>query len=149
MGESPLIVPTVHGNTADLPTALASIIGLAGAETRVDHGDPGWLGAWLQDRCRRGFDLPEVEHRCRRIYYRFDGIPMALLAQLSRATLAALFAELARLGWIPTVGIEQVARDPEHWRNLLTPDYRRVGPVYDQALWEAALGRLRPRFVQM
>jgi hypothetical protein len=136
MDESHLISPTVHGNTADLPTALVSIIGLAGIKTRVDHGDPGWLGAWLQDRCRR-------------IYYRFDGIPMALRAQLSRATLAALFAELARLGWIPTAGIEQIARDPEHWRNLLTPDCRRVGPVYDQALREAAFGRLRPRFVQV
>jgi hypothetical protein len=28
------------------------------------------------------------------------------------------------------------------------PDYRRVGPVYDQALREAAFGRLRPRLVQ-
>jgi hypothetical protein len=148
MGESPLIAPTVHGNTADLPTALASIMGLVGMETRIGHGDPGWLGAWLQDRCRQGFDLPEVEHLCR-IYYRFDGIPMALRAQLSRATLVALFAELARLGWIRTVGIEQIARDPEHWRNLLTPDYRRVGPVYHQALREAAFGRLRPRLVQV
>jgi hypothetical protein len=41
MDESPLIAPTVYGNTADLPTSLASIIGLAGMETRVDHGDPG------------------------------------------------------------------------------------------------------------
>jgi len=148
MGECPLIAPTVHGNTIDLPTARASIMELAGMETRIGHGDPGWLGAWLQDRSRRGFDLPEVEHLCR-ISYRFDGIPMALRAQLSRATLAALFAELARLGWIPTVGIEQIARDPEHWRNLLTPDHRRVGPVYDQALGEAAFERPRPRFVQM
>jgi hypothetical protein len=145
MDESHLNAPTVHGNTADLPTALASIIGLAGMETRVDHGDPGWLGAWLQDRCRQGFDLPEVEHLCRRIYYRFDGIPMALRAQLSRATLAALFAELARLGWIRAVcGIDQFALDPEHWRNLLTPDYRRVGSVYDVMLREAAFGRLQP-----
>jgi hypothetical protein len=151
MDESYLIAPRMHGNTADLPTALASIIGPAGVETRVDHRDPGWLGAWLQDRCRRGLDLPEVERLCRRIYYRIDGIPMALPAQLSRATLAALFNELARLGWIPTVGIEQIARDPEHWRNLLTPDCRRVGPVYNQALREAAFafGRLRPRFVQV
>jgi hypothetical protein len=51
----------VHGNTADLPTALASVIGLASMETRVDQGEPGWLGAWLQDRCRQGFDLPEAE----------------------------------------------------------------------------------------
>jgi hypothetical protein len=41
MDESHLNAPTAHGNTADLPTALASIIGLAGMETRVDHGDPG------------------------------------------------------------------------------------------------------------
>jgi hypothetical protein len=149
MGESHLIAPTVHGNTADLPMALASNIGQPSMETRVDHGKPGGLGAWLQARCRQGFDLPEVEHLCRRIYYQFDGIPMALRAQLSRATLAALFAELARLGWVRTVGIVQIARDPEHWLNLLTPDYLRVGPVYDQALWEAALGRLRPRFVQV
>lgn len=26
-----------------------------------------------------------------------------------------------------------IARDPGHSRNLLTPDYRRVGPVYHQA----------------
>jgi hypothetical protein len=126
------------------PTALASNIGQASMKTRVDHGKPSGLGAWLQDRCRQGFDLPEAEHLCRRIYYKFDGIPMALRAQLSRDTLAALFAELARLGWIRTVGIEQIARDPEHWRNLLTPDYRRVGPVYDVMLGEAAFGRLQP-----
>jgi hypothetical protein len=120
-------------------------------EPRTIHEQPGWLGAWLQDRCRQGFDLPEVEHLCRRIYYKFDGIPMAWRAQLSRATLATLFAKLARLGWIRTVGIEQIARDPEHWRNLLTPDYRRIGPVNDQALGEAALGRLaalRPSVVR-
>jgi hypothetical protein len=113
-----------------------------------NHGGRSlWLGAWLQDRCRQGFDLPEAEHLCRRIYYRFDGISMALRAQLSRATLAALFAELARLGWIRTAGgIEQIARDPEHWRILLTPDYRRLGPVYDEVLGEAAFERLRPRF---
>lgn len=61
MDESHLNAPTVHGNTADLPTALSSIIGLASMETRVDHGEPGWLGAWLQHRCRQGFDLPEAE----------------------------------------------------------------------------------------
>ncbi|HSY96213.1 MAG TPA: hypothetical protein VK793_11380 [Steroidobacteraceae bacterium] len=118
-------------------------------ESRINHGQPGGLGAWLQEGCRQGFDLPEAEHLCRRIFYQFDGIPMALRAQLSRATLAALFAELARLGWIRAVGFEQIAYDPEHWRNLLTPDYRRVGPVYDQALGEAAFERLRPRFVKV
>src|SRR5450432_4607288 len=61
MYESYLIAPTVRGNTADLPTALASIIGLAGMETRVDHGDLSWLGAWLPDRCRQDFDLPEAD----------------------------------------------------------------------------------------
>jgi hypothetical protein len=30
------------------PTALASIIGQASMETRVGHGAPGGLGAWLQ-----------------------------------------------------------------------------------------------------
>jgi hypothetical protein len=128
------------------PTVLAPIIGLASVETRVDHGEPVGLGTWLQERCRQGFDLPEAEHLCQRIYYRFEGIPMALRAQLSRATLAALFAELARLGWIRTArGNEQFAVDPEHWRKLLTPDYRRVGPVYDEVLGEAAFGRLQPR----
>jgi len=29
------------------PTALASNIGQASMETRVDHGKPGGLGAWL------------------------------------------------------------------------------------------------------
>jgi hypothetical protein len=128
------------------PTAPAPIIGQASVKTRVDHGEPGGLGTWLQERCRQGFELPEAEHLCQRIYYRFEGIPMALRAQLSRATLAALFAELARLGWIRTVaGMEQFAVDPEHWQNLLTPDYRRVGPIYDEARGEAAFGRLQPR----
>jgi hypothetical protein len=114
-------------------------------EPRIIHEQPAWLGAWLQDRCRQGFDLPEAEQLCRRIYYSFDGIPVALRAQLSRAILSAVFAELARLGWIRSVGrIEQIARDPEHWRNLLTADYRRVGPVYDVLLGEAAFGRLQP-----
>jgi hypothetical protein len=118
---------------------------------RSDHGGRSlWLGAWLQERCRQGFDLPETEHLCRRIYCRFDGIPMALCAQLPRATLAAFFAELARLGWIRTVGgIKQFALEPEHWRNLLTPDYRRLGPVCDQVLGVAASGRLQPGFVQV
>jgi hypothetical protein len=113
---------------------------------RIDHGARSLsLGVWLQDRCREGFDLPEAEHLCRRIYYKFDGIPMALRAQLCRDTLAALFTELVRLGWIRTAGgIEQVARDPQHWRNLLTPDYSRIGPVYDVVLGEAAFGRLLP-----
>ena len=107
------------------------------------------LGVWLQGRCRQGFDLPEAEHLCRRIYYKFDGIPMALRAQLSRDTLAPLFAELVRLGWIrPAGGVEQSARDPQHWRNLLTPDYRRTGPVYDVVLGEAAFARLLPHTVQ-
>ena len=83
MDESHLNAPTVHGNTADLPTALVSIIGLASIDTRVDYGEPGGLGAWLQDGCRQSFDLPEAEHLCRRIYSRFDGIPMALRAQLA------------------------------------------------------------------
>ena len=113
---------------------------------RSDHGTGSLrLGNWLQDRCRQGFDLPEAEHLCRRIFYKFDDIPMALRAQLSRDTLAALFAELARLGWIRTGGgIEQFAWDPQHWRNLLTPDYRRIGPIYDVVLGEAAFGRLLP-----
>jgi hypothetical protein len=143
MDESHLNAPAVHANTADLPTALTSIIGLARMETRVDQGEPGWLGAWLQNRCQQGFDLPEAGHPCGPIYYRLPGIPMAL--RLSRATLTALFAERARLGWIRAVcGIDQFALDPERWRNLLTPDYRRVGPIYDVMLGEAAFGRLHP-----
>jgi hypothetical protein len=118
-------------------------------KSRINHGGSCWLGAWLQDRCGQGFDLPEVEHLCRRIYYRFDGIPKASRAHLSWATLAILFAELARLGRIRTVGIEQIARDSELRRNLLTPDYRRVDLVYNQALGEAACERLRPRLVKV
>jgi hypothetical protein len=54
MDESHLNAPTVHGNTADLPTALASIIGLASMETRVDHGEPGSrTAAGRASICRR------------------------------------------------------------------------------------------------
>jgi hypothetical protein len=112
---------------------------------RSDHGGASRsLGAWLQDHCRQGFDLPEAEHLCRRIYYRFDGIPMALRAQLSRATLEAVFAELARLGWIRLRAVDQLALDPEHWRILLAPDNWRVEPAYDVILGEAAFDRLQP-----
>lgn len=49
MDESHLIASTVHGNTADLPTALASIIGL------VDlSGVSGLLGS---HRCQRACGL--------------------------------------------------------------------------------------------
>jgi hypothetical protein len=71
MNESQQNARSVHGNSADLPAALASIVGLARMEARVDHRDPGWLEAWLQDRSPKGFDLPEAEHLCRRIYFRF------------------------------------------------------------------------------
>jgi hypothetical protein len=110
------------------PTALASIIGQASMETRVGHGAPGGLGAWLQERCRQGFDLPEAEHVCRRIYYQFDGIPMALRAQLSRATLAALFAELARLGWIHAARGIPVPGPPLETRALSPVPDSRQGP---------------------
>lgn len=45
-------------------------------EPRIDHGQPGWLGAWLRDRCHQGFDAPVAECLCLRMYYSFDGIPM-------------------------------------------------------------------------
>src|ERR1700685_4564468 len=42
-----------------------------GEHIRSDHGARSLsLGVWLQDRCRQGFDLPEAEHLCRRIYYK-------------------------------------------------------------------------------
>lgn len=67
-------------------------------EPRINHGQPGWLGAWLQDRCHPGFDAPLAKCLYLRVYYRFDGVPMALRHQLSRVTLASTFAEFARRG---------------------------------------------------
>jgi hypothetical protein len=29
-------------------------------EPRINHGQPGWLGAWLQDRCHQGLEVPEA-----------------------------------------------------------------------------------------
>jgi hypothetical protein len=114
-------------------------------EPRIDHGRPGWLGTWLQDRCHQGLGVPEAECLCLRMYYRFDGIPMALRPQLSRVTLASTFAELARRGWIRTAN--GAAGDdlltPQYWQQLLTPNYHRSGPIYDYALGEAAFHRLQ------
>ena len=45
-------------------------------EPRINHGQPGSLGAWLQVRCHQGFDAPVAKCLCLRMYYRFDGIPM-------------------------------------------------------------------------
>ena len=98
-------------------------------EPRINHEQPGWLGAWLQDRYRQGLDVPEAECLCRRMYYRFDGIPMALRHQLSRVTLASTFAELARRGWVRTA-CDAACDDlltPQYWRRLLTPHYHRRG----------------------
>ena len=45
-------------------------------EPRINHGQPGWLGAWRQERCLQGFEVPEAECLCLRTHYRVDGIPM-------------------------------------------------------------------------
>ena len=45
-------------------------------EPRINHLQPGWLGAWLQDRCHHGFDALVAECPCPRMYYRFNGILM-------------------------------------------------------------------------
>ena len=115
-------------------------------EPRINHGQPGWLGAWLQDRCHQGLEVPEAERLCMRMYYRFDGIPMVLRYQLSRVTLASTFAELAGRGWVRTA--HGAAGDdlltPQYWQHLLTPNYRRSGPIYDYALGEAVFHRLQP-----
>jgi len=114
-------------------------------EPHMNHGQPGWLGAWLQDRCHQGLGVPEAECLCLRMYYKFDGIPMALRHQLSRGTLASTFAELARLGWIRTTK-STAAEDlltPKHWQRLLTPNYQLGGPIYDHALGETVFHRLR------
>jgi hypothetical protein len=80
------------------------------------------------------------------MYYRFDGIPMALRQQLSRVTLAATFAELARLGWVRTADsdVGDDLQTSQYWQHLLTPDYHRSGPTYDYALGEAVFYRLQP-----
>ena len=44
-------------------------------EPRINHGQPGWLGVWRQERCLQGFEVPEAECLCLR-RYRVDGIPM-------------------------------------------------------------------------
>ena len=113
---------------------------------RSNHGRPHGLETWLQDRCHRGLGVAEAEYLCLRMYYRFDGIPMALRDQLSRVTLASTFAELARRGWVRTAdgaGGDEVLT-PQHWQRLLTPNYRRSGPIHDWALGEAVFQRLEP-----
>jgi hypothetical protein len=117
-----------------------------------DRGEPGgtsaWLGAWLQGNYREGFSYDDAEQLCLRMYYRFDGIPLALRHQLSRLTLAATFAELVRRGWIRMSGgaTGQAAMSREHWLNLLTPNYRSGQPSINAALGEAAFQRLRSGF---
>ena len=115
-------------------------------EPLINHGQPCWLGAWLQERCHQGFEIPEAECLCLRMYYRFDGIPMALRHQLSRVTLACTFAELARRGWVRAT--DGAAGDelltPQYWQHLLTPNYRHSAPIYDYALGEAVFHRLQP-----
>ncbi len=47
-------------------------------EPHINHERPGWRGAWLQDRCHQGFEVPEAECLCLRTYYRIDGIQMLI-----------------------------------------------------------------------
>ena len=113
-------------------------------ESHINQRQHGWLGTWLQDHCHQGLGVPEAECLCLRMYYNFDGIPMALRHQLSRITLASTFAELARRGWVRTA--HGAAGDdlltPQYWEQLLTPNYRRTGPIYDGELGEAVFHRL-------
>ena len=115
-------------------------------EPHIVYEQPARLGAWLQQRCRQGFEVPEAECLCLRMYYRFDGIPMPLRHQLSRVTLASTFAELARRGWVRAT--DGAAGDevltPQYWQHLLTPNYHRSAPIYDYALGEAVFHRLQP-----
>jgi len=115
-------------------------------DAHIDYGRSGWLGAWLQDRCRQGLVVTEAECLCLRMYYKFDGIPMALRHQLSRVTLAGTFAELARRGWVRTANgaAGEDLRTPQYWQRLLTPNYHRGEPIYDQALGESVFRRLQP-----
>jgi hypothetical protein len=114
-------------------------------EPRINHEQPGWLGGWLLDRYHQGLGVPEAECLCLRMYYKFDGIPMALRHHLSRVTLASTFAELARRGWVRTAN--GAASDdlltPQYWQRLLTPNYQRSGPIYDNALGETVFHRLQ------
>jgi hypothetical protein len=32
-------------------------------EPHINYGQPGWLGAWLQDRCHEGLGVPEAVQR--------------------------------------------------------------------------------------
>ena len=115
-------------------------------EPHMNQGQHGWLGTWLQDHWHQGLGVPEAECLCLRMYYNFDGIPMALRHQLSRITLASTFAELARRGWVRTA--HGAAGDdlltPQYWEQLMTPNYRRSRPIYDCALGEAVFHRLAP-----
>jgi hypothetical protein len=115
-------------------------------ESRSNHTQPGWLGAWLQERCHQGIDVAEAQSLCLRMYYRFDGIPMALRHQLSRVALAGTFAELARRGWVRTTngGACDEVLTPQYWQHLLTPNYRSGRPVYDYALGERMFRQLQP-----
>jgi hypothetical protein len=104
-------------------------------EPRTIHEQPAWLGGWLQDRYHQGLGVPEAERLCLRMYYRFDGVPLALRHQLSRVTLASTFAELARRGWVRT-GNDVACDDlltPQYWRQLLTPNYHRGGAFYGRS----------------
>ena len=41
-------------------------------EPRINHRQPGWLGAWFQDRCHQGFDAPAANCLYLQMNYRFD-----------------------------------------------------------------------------
>ena len=42
-------------------------------QPRINHGQPGWLGAWFQDRCNQGFDAMAARVCYLRMNYRVDG----------------------------------------------------------------------------
>jgi hypothetical protein len=123
-------------------------IGYQGTDSAERCVAPAWLGTWLQRRYREGFSYHDAEQLCLRMYYKFDGIPPTLRHQLSRLTLAATFAELARSGWIRMSGgtSGQAAMSREHWLNLLTPNYRSSEPVINTARGEAVFQRLLSGF---
>ena len=115
-------------------------------EPHINHGPPSGLGTRLQGHGQRGLGVPEAECLSRRMFYSFDGIPMALRHQLSRITLTSTFAELAHRCWvrIAHVAAGNDLLTPQYWQQLLTPNYRRSGPIHDCALGEAVFHRLEP-----
>ena len=71
-------------------------------EPHINHGQPGWLGAWLQDHCKKGLKDRSTKHETPTILSRRVQVPMGPRRKSGRR----LFASIERVNQVDAKRLE-------------------------------------------